>query len=413
MAINLTQCQRIVARDNKRFRILVAGRRFGKTYLAIRELAHAAKEPDKTVWYVAPTYRMAKQIVWKPLKEILIGLKWVAKKDESDLRLDLVNGSSICLRGADNPDSLRGASLSFVVLDEFADIPANAFEEVLRPALADQQGGAIFLGTPKGTGNWAYDLYRERQSDPAWGVYQFTTLQGGNVKPEEVEEARRSMSQRVFNQEFMATFEQWAGLCVPNWSRDYLCDYNGHDRTLHIGMDFNVNPMSAVVFAQTKDGLHAIDEIVIPVSNTEEMVDEIKTRYPNKRIIVYPDPAGVQRKTSAGSKTDINILQNAGFECRFRRQHPYIRDRINSCNSLLLNSNGQNRLKVDGKCVHLIKSFEKLQYKDGTTQVDKSSGLDHIFDAATYCIEFLHPITKTQTTDNAEPSRWQVQTRVK
>jgi len=118
----LTIPQAKVATSEARFRVLVAGRRFGKTHLGMRELARFARFPNKTVWYIAPSYRMAKQIIWTPLKQRLMDMNWVEKKDESDMRLDLINGSTIALRGADNPDSLRGNKLWFAMLDETADI---------------------------------------------------------------------------------------------------------------------------------------------------------------------------------------------------------------------------------------------------------------------------------------------------
>jgi hypothetical protein len=146
----LSKAQRLIADAPFRFRVAVCGRRFGKTHLAIRELAKYAAKPDQRVWYVAPTYRMAKQIVWKKLKKKLLSINWVKKVNEQDLTLELVNGSEISLRGADNYDSLRGVGLNFICLDEFADIDSEAWYEVLRPTLADTAGHALFLGTPKG-----------------------------------------------------------------------------------------------------------------------------------------------------------------------------------------------------------------------------------------------------------------------
>ena len=149
----LSKAQDAVANSKTRFRVVVAGRRFGKTHLSIRELCYHAKEPDKDVWYVAPTYKMARQIVWKKLKNKLTDLHWIAKTNETELTITLINGSSISLKGADNYDSLRGVGLDFIVLDEFADISPDAWYETLRPTLSDKGGKALFIGTPKGIGN--------------------------------------------------------------------------------------------------------------------------------------------------------------------------------------------------------------------------------------------------------------------
>jgi hypothetical protein len=105
--------------------------------------------PLLTPWYVAPTYKQGKRIAWKPLKD-LTRPYWAARPNETDLRIELISGGTICLRGADNYDSLRGDGLDFLVLDEYASIAREAWTEVLRPALADRQGRALFIGTPRG-----------------------------------------------------------------------------------------------------------------------------------------------------------------------------------------------------------------------------------------------------------------------
>ena len=144
----LSKPQQQVAGSGKRFRVLVTGRRFGKTHLAIRELCKAASIPDQLVWYVAPSYRMAKQIVWDKLKNKLLDLNWVDRYNETDLHLILRNGSKICLRGADNSQNLRGVGINFLIIDETQDVDKKAWMEVLRPTLSDTQGSALFTGTP-------------------------------------------------------------------------------------------------------------------------------------------------------------------------------------------------------------------------------------------------------------------------
>src|SRR5574343_1282567 len=176
----LSDAQAAVAMSPARFRVLISGRRFGKTHLAIRELARFARHPGKMVWYIAPTYRMAKQIAWQLLKNKLIQFRWVSRFNESDLTAYLKNGSVISLRGADKYDSLRGVGLDFIVMDEFADIKNEAWTEVIRPTLSDTGGAALFCGSPKGF-NWAYDLYHRGQAqEDNWRSWQFTTLDGGN-----------------------------------------------------------------------------------------------------------------------------------------------------------------------------------------------------------------------------------------
>ena len=160
--MKLSVPQKTVAQDPARFRTVIAGRRFGKTTLAIREICYHARLPDQICWAVLPSYRQAKMVWWDQLKTKLKSLNWVKKINEAELSIVLKNNSKICLKGADGAgfENLRGSRLDFLVLDEAANIPSQAWSEVLRPALADSEGKALFIGTPKGVGNFLYDLYQ-------------------------------------------------------------------------------------------------------------------------------------------------------------------------------------------------------------------------------------------------------------
>lgn len=404
----LSLAQQKIANDSARFRVVVAGRRFGKTHLSIRELARHASLPNKEVWYVAPTYKMARQIVWKKLKNRLQDLRWIKKTNETELSISLKNGSTISLKGADNYDSLRGVGLDFIVLDEFADIDPEAWFETLRPTLSDRQGKALFIGTPKGIGNWAYELYQNCLDSKDWSSHQYTTIDGGNVSAEEIESAKRDLDERTFRQEYLATFETFSGRIyyaferafnVVRWT-DPIPD------TLYIGMDFNIDPMSAVIAARKGDTLHVIDEIRLFSSNTQEAVAEITSRYPKTKIWVYPDPAARQRKTSAGGSTDLTILQNAGFIVKAPNAHTPVRDRINAVNSRLCDSTGIRRLLFDPKVKYSIEAVERHTYKEGSTQPDKDSGYDHMTDALGYLVDYLFPVRRNIDPDAMKPQRF-------
>ena len=396
----LTVPQKAIVAAPQRFKVVVAGRRFGKTHLAIRQLCFHAREPNRTVWAVYPTYRQAKMVCWKLLRTKLLDLKWAKKINETELSIELKNGSTISLKGADNYDSLRGIGLDYLVLDEFADIDPEAWYETLRPTLADREGQALFIGTPKGLGGLGHDLYQMAEEYPdEWASFQFTTIDGGNVKPEEVEAARRSLDERTFRQEFMASFETFSGRIFYAFDRKYNHKvYDGDlPREILIGMDFNLDPMSAVVAIKTGDTLHVIDEIKIFGSNTDELVDEIKTRFPQKSIIVFPDPAGQARKTSAGGRTDHTILRSAGFQVKAPNSHNAVRDGINAVNAKLRSSSGITSLYIDPKCKYITECLEKHTYKDGTSIPDKNSGWDHMNDALRYMVDYLFPIRQPIT----------------
>jgi hypothetical protein len=390
----LSSPQQSIVDAPQRFKVVIAGRRFGKTHLSVRELCKAARHPEKEVWYVAPTYKQAKMIVFKKLRKKLQELRWVSKINETNMSFELKNGSTISLKGADNYDSLRGVGLDFLVMDEFADIDEAAWTETLRPTLADKMGKALFIGTPKGM-NWAKDLYDLAQEYPEeWASFQFTTEQGGNVSLTEIEAARRSLDDRTFNQEFRATFETFSGRIFYAFDRKYnVKAYTDPlPKELHLGVDFNIDPMSAVIGVKTGNVMHIIDEFKIFGSNTEELVEEVKTRYPGHTIIAYPDPAGAQRKTSAGGKTDHTILRTAGFTVKAPHSHNAVRDGINAVNAKLLSSSGVTTLFFDPKCKYAIECLEKQTYKEGTSIPDKDSGFDHMNDALRYMVDYLFPI---------------------
>ena len=409
----LSNGQQEITRSESRFKLCTAGRRFGKTYISMRELAKHARYPNKKIFYCAPSYRQAKQTVWQPLKMKLVELGWVKKVNESDLTITLINDSTISLRGADNFDSLRGVGLDFIVLDEFAYIKPEAWTEVLRPTLSDTNGSALFISTPAGKSNWAFDLFMRGQdpSENDWTSWQFTTADGGRVPQEEIEAARRDLDEKTFRQEYEASFETYSGLIYYGFDTKRNVKAYNEDlpKSLILMCDFNVNPMSAVVGVQKEGYIHIIDEIIIYGSNTNELVQEFRNRYGDVRTTAYPDPAGVQRKTSAGGKTDIMILQNAGFNVKFKKQHPAVKDRINAVNSALHPGSDIPKVLIDPKCKRLIESLTKHTYKDGTTIPDKESGFDHLTDAIGYGIEFIYPIKK-DVNHIKQPVGWSVKT---
>ena len=402
----LTNPQKNVIQDDSRFRVLITGRRFGKTFVAINEIAKFASIPNKKVWYVAPSYRQAKAICWGVLKEKMIYHKWVKSINHSDLTLTLKNNSQITLRGSDNESSLRGVGLNFLILDEFQDINKTAWYEVLRPTLSDTEGHALFCGTPRGFGNWSYDLYKMGENNKDWKSFQYTTLEGEQVSEDEIEQAKQDLDLRTFQQEYEATFVNYSGMIYYNFSRDknIIEKYNKNTGVLHIGLDFNVDPMSAVVCIIENDRIFVVDEIQIYSSNTNEMCEEIKTRYKNKQIVVYPDPSARQRKTSAGGLTDLAILKNNGFDVRCRSTAPLVRDRINAVNSKLKNVNGKNSLFIVKFCKNAIKSIERQIYKEGTHIPDKDSGYDHMNDALGYLVEYNFPLRRNFAP--SQPKRW-------
>tara|TARA_B100001939_G_scaffold97692_1_gene84045 strand:- start:605 stop:1729 length:1125 start_codon:yes stop_codon:yes gene_type:complete len=367
-----------------------------------------ASKVKQNIWYVAPTFKMAREIAWTKLKDMLHQFNWIENVNESNLQITIKKtGSKISLKGCENYDALRGVGIDFLILDEFADIDEKAWTEVLRASIADTQGDVLMCGSPKGYGNWSYRMYLKGKEDKEWDSFQFTTLQGGMVPKEELEQAKQDVDIRTYRQEFEGTFENYAGAVYYNFHpvdnvKQSEIDWN---KPLHIGLDFNVDPMSASVAQIEKDIIHFKDEIVIYSSNTDEMVEEIRNRYGSKqKIFCYPDPACRQRKTSAGGRTDLTILQNAGFNVKCKIKHSLIRDRINAVNSRLKSASGKRHIFVNPSCKIIVRGLQRQVYKENTNIPDKEEGFDHMCDSIGYLVEIVKPLIAEQK--SFKPVRW-------
>jgi predicted phage terminase large subunit-like protein len=205
--IKLLPWQQEIWNDNTRFKVVAAGRRTGKSRLAAWMLIVEALQSDKGhVWYVAPTQGQARDIMWQVLLEL--GHPVIESSHVNNMQIRLINGSTITLKGADRPETMRGVSLRFVVLDEYADMRPQVFEQILRPALADLKGKALFIGTPAGRNHfWEIYQYGNEENDGGYKSWHFTSFDNPLLDPEEIELAKSSMSSFAFRQEFMASFE--------------------------------------------------------------------------------------------------------------------------------------------------------------------------------------------------------------
>ena len=207
LKVELLPWQQEVFEDPTRFKVIAAGRRTGKSRLAAWCLILNALQATRGhVFYVAPTQGQARDIMWQMLLEL--GHPVIASSHVNNLQIKLVNGATIALKGADRPETMRGVSLKFLVMDEYADMKPEVWEQILRPALADQKGHAMFIGTPMGR-NHFYELYTYAKvaDDPTFAGYHFTSYDNPLLDPDEIKAAEKSMSTFSFRQEFMASFE--------------------------------------------------------------------------------------------------------------------------------------------------------------------------------------------------------------
>lgn len=403
-----------------RFRDAVCGRRFGKTFLGKAEMRRAARlamqwnvSVEDEIWYAAPTFKQAKRVFWRRLKQS-IPVSWRAgKPNETECSITLRTGHVMRIVGLDNYDNLRGSGLFFLLIDEWADCPWEAWEEVLRPMLSTCKfivdgvlyvgGHVLRIGTPKGF-NHCYDTYLDGKEggEPDHKSWLYTSLDGGNIPAEELEAARRKMDPRTFRQEYLASFENYQGVVYYCFDRvkNHTADVVKPGDFLHIGMDFNVSKMAAIVFV-LRDGLpRAVDEFT-DVFDTPAIIEKIKTRYPTGHTItIYPDASGDNRKTSNASESDLSLLKKAGFVVINNPANPAVKDRINSMNAMLCNTYGERRMLVNtNKCPKFTQSLERQIWsdkgqRDKKAEPDKKAGFDHANDAGGYFIVKLFPINQ-------------------
>jgi hypothetical protein len=230
---SLLPWQQEVFKDTTRFKVVAAGRRCGKSRMAaVTLLIEGLKCPQgSAVLYVSPTMGQSRQIIWDLLLDL--GREVIQSSHVNNLDITLINGARIYVRGADRPDTLRGVSLTYAVLDEVADIKPEAWEQVIRASLSDKRGRALFIGTPKGR-NWFYDTFKlgESEDDPDWKSWHFTTADNPLIDQKEIDSAKKTLSSFAFKQEFMASFtnagsdifkEEWIKYGVePDYGSYYI-----------------------------------------------------------------------------------------------------------------------------------------------------------------------------------------------
>lgn len=209
--------QREILDSPIRFKVVRIGRRGGKTVLAINHLIRSAVRKPDLYWYVAPTYRQVKQIAWALLKKFLVNDRdW--KFNEVELRASHPIGTAIELKGADNPDTLRGVGLGGAVLDEEA-MMQDIFPEIIRPMLVDRKGGCLFISTPKGRNHFFDYCQMEKKHPSEWKSWHYPTSVNSYIPKEEIELARKGMPERVFQQEFDAEFVDDDTSVFKNWRK--------------------------------------------------------------------------------------------------------------------------------------------------------------------------------------------------
>ena len=392
----LTPAQRIVASDTHRFRVVNAGRRWGKTILSVEEmLGVAIGKKDARIAYIAPTYQSARDIAWEALKKRALPITADTNEQRLELKIKNQHGGigTVILRGWEAIETLRGQYFDFLVPDEVAMYRNfwTGWQEVLRPTLADKKGGALFISTPKGF-NHFYDLYNLERTEEAFKSFHYTSYDNPHIDPKEIDEARRQMTEDRFAQEFLGDFRKQEGLVYKEFARDthVYDDLTPRRQTIRIlcGIDWGfTNPAAILRVEKDSDDHYWVSwEWYKRERQTSEIVEVAASVGANT---YYPDPAEPDR---------ILELERAGLNV-----HDVSKD-ITAGIATVRDLFAQNRLHIHKDCVNLISELETYAYED--PQPDKNQPekprkeKDHAVDALRYV---LHMDAHTGAFINSSP----------
>lgn len=392
--------------NRSRFQVVAAGRRWGKTELALAKLLTSCLQTNGVYRYIAPTQKLARKTLWRRKLKRVLDRSWLRKPpNETNLEIWFRSGAILEVLGADDPDSLRGEGVMGAVLDEYADMAEETWPEAVRPSLADTAGWALFIGTPKSFNHFheVWERGRDR-TFPAWSSWQFRSLDNPLLDPNEVEDARRTTDPRTFRQEWEASFEALKGRA-----------YYAFDRNVHIApvelipglpvclsFDFNINPATATIGQAHGDEPWFWREVFVTHAGGEATRasataarELLHTANWAGQVRLYGDPAGKSGKTTGPS--DHAVLKDVFPEATWCIPHaaPHVKDRVAAVNARCETMDGAHHLRVDPSCRHLIADFEQVIFLD-TGELDKKSNpmLTHVSDAAGYWVHRDFPVAK-------------------
>lgn len=402
--MKITRKQREYITDPHQFVVCCWSRRTGKTVAAvIRMMTKAGSmRPGSNIVVLAKTNDQVR-LVWMPMIKELFP-NHIKKITVQPATVILTNNVSIHMRGGNDDaavDSVRGMSLQHAVVDEAAFLKnaKYAINDVIMPALGDSEGSCDFISSPNGRNDF-YDLYNRGLSPEhiSWSSHHadYTSAFNKDAVAKMAEETKRTADPVTFAREWMASFEGsgkrvYYSFNIPDHSSDKIQSFQPGE-TVCVGIDFNIGIQASVVFAVRGSTIEVIDELH-GFTNTQDLADEIVARYAQHKIIAYPDPAGRQNRTSAGGRTDFTILENAGITCYAKKSTRSIMDGVNNVNAALTHNN----LIVHSRCERLIKSLDRLAWKENTsTPKYADDDLSHFCDALRYPIDYELGINNTK-----------------
>lgn len=407
---------------DKKFKAFVSGFGGGKTWVGCGGIAkHFWEYPKVNAGYFAPTFPQIRDIFYQTMEEVAYDWGLSVDIKTSDKEVHFYNGSTyrgVCIcRSMDNPSSIVGFKIGHAMVDEIdilnQDKAMLAWRKIIarmRYKVSGLRNGIDVTTTPEGF-KFVYEQFvksvRENPKlEALYGLVQASTYDNEKNLPEGYIESLyesypKQLIQAYLNGQFV---NLTSGTIYSNFDRKL----NHSDaeiekgEPLHIGMDFNVLKMAAVVYVLRNGNPIAIDELT-DVRDTPTMVNLISERYENHAISIYPDASGQNTSSKSASQSDLSILREAGFHLVVDSANPKVKDRITATQAMLLNGNNERRLMVNTRrCPKFTEGLEQQIY-DKHGEPDKSSGVDHVNDAGTYPIVKLFPIVKRKINHFARP----------
>lgn len=395
--------------EPRRFKVVPAGRRSGKTERAKRFMVkESLRNPDESYFIAAPTRDQVKKIYWDDIKRLSPDAFLDGRPMETELLIRFKNGTSIQLIGLDKPERIEGTFWSGGIIDEIADIKPEAWEAHIRPALdtfnptrPEYKAWCWLIGVPDGLNHY-YDMavYAQTSGDPEWGFYHWKSSE--ILPADRIEAAKRQMSDRQYKQEYEASFETATGRIYEDYSSaNHTTELiQPHERLLWFH-DFNYTPMSSGIGVERNGKIYALDEIVLESATTENSAREFIERYAshrNRHVYIYGDPAGRagEKHGHASDYTQMeDLLRSSGWTVarRVKSAAPAIKDRQNAVRAKVRNAAGEISLYVNpAKCRYLDKGMSTVQLKKGSTFQEADSEFQHITTAVGYFIDYEWPI---------------------
>ena len=376
---------------------LIGGYGSGKTFIGVTKSIIKHRQLSTSVAYYLPTYPLIRDIAIPKFEEILTnyGITYILNKSDKTIT---TRYGTIFLRSMDNSDLIVGYEVGYSLIDE-ADVLStpkmkDVFVKVIgrnRSVLPNNEPNQLdFVSTPEGY-KFLYDFFVTKASDNKL-LIKVSTLNNPYVSESYIE----SLLESYTPQQVQAYIDgEFVNMTSGNVYNMFDRKRNHSDRTiktgevLHVGMDFNITNMSAVIHVLDSSKHQNIKREVIAVAeitkayDTADMISILKQRYTGHKIVIYPDASGDARNTAGDS--DIKLLRKAGFTVRVRSKNPSVRDRITTVNTSLLNAKGETSYYVNtNNCIDYTDALEKMPYKNG--RPDKESGFDHITDAGGYAL---------------------------